>query len=780
MRIRENSFIVRYFAYFCSVAVIPVTLTLFIYLDAVKTVKAEEYQTVYNVVEQNSKVIDEYIIGMRNLVLNLRSNQQANDFFTDGDPAKDPECITDILNVQKYVASLLRLNSTFDDIFLYSEKSGVLITREAAFTRLDEPYSPIQFGQDTGEEFLTKTYRDELLYDMYIGRKDVYGNYLIYADTVEQAGYNKTIFIFLNNSRISQLFKQVGSSNSNSSSSSSSSSNSSGGGFLYITDREDATVLGENLPGEDVLTRVRGRAADKSGYFTEIIDGKKTFIAYVKEDRNSFVYYYAMDLESVLDKTKSIQLLFGVMIAFAMLATLALIYVASIKSTKPIKTIVDILQDSGKNSHQKQKYKFEDINEQLKEIIAANGMMQQEILSLMDSQKNAVFYRLFNGRFETDEEYANGISLIGLQGDHALYAVLILAVNDSNSSLEEVSALKMLINRMLHSIESDICGYFDIDFYKEAMIIPGSESDTEAFTSRINVLADELCASLKENSDISISFAGSLTRKISKLHFAFEEAKIALSYRKANNRSKVQWFVKAAETEMTMDFFYPIETESKLIDAIVSGNSKETRSIFSSLGKLNMEQGNQTESAQLQFLSSLLSTIYRIQKLIPDEYCGQVADKIRSFNDSLSKSQRYLSQFYEMKKFCIELAGNIGHEQGHENSKLITEILSYIESNYTDPMISLAVVADIFNITEIYLSRLFKEQTGENFSKFIERLRMEKAQEMLAKTDMKVADISQAVGYNYVQVFNRVYKKNFGKTPSEIQKERQHEKEGER
>lgn len=65
MRIRENSFIVRYFAYFCSVAVIPVTLTLFIYLDAVKTVKAEEYQTVYNVVEQNSKVIDEYIIGMQ-------------------------------------------------------------------------------------------------------------------------------------------------------------------------------------------------------------------------------------------------------------------------------------------------------------------------------------------------------------------------------------------------------------------------------------------------------------------------------------------------------------------------------------------------------------------------------------------------------------------------------------------------------------------------------------------------------------------------------------------
>ena len=765
-RNRENFFIWRYFMYFCSVAVIPVALTMFIYLDTVRIVKEEEYQSIVNAVEQNSKMIDEYIIGMRHLAINLRSNQQANDFFADGDPMRDPNCITDIINVQKYIASLLRLNSTFDDIFLYSEKSGALVTQSSAYTRLAEGYSPIHFGlEDTGSagiDFLTTQYRDEFLYDACIGRKDTYGNYLVYADTVELAGYHRTIFVLLNNSRISQLFKQI-------------LDNSEG--FLYITGRDGNVVLGEGLPDDTVLARVREKAAGEGGYFIQSVGGKKMFISYVKEEQNTFEYYFAMDLKNVLEKTESIRLLFGGMMAFALLMTLALIYIASIKTTKPINAIVDILQSSAKNK--KQKYKFDDINEELRQIIAANGMMQQEILSLMDSQKNTVFYRLFNGHFETDEEYTNGISLIGLRGDQKMYAVVIVAINDANSSLEEISALKMLINRLMDSIDPNICGYFDIDFYKEAMIIPSNESSQEEFIDRIDDLANEVCAGLKENPGISISFVGSLTRKISKLHFAFEEAKIALSYRRANNRSKVQWFVKAAETEMTMDFFYPIETESKLIDAVISGNSKETRSIFSSLGKLNMEQGNQTESAQLQFLSSLLSTMYRIQKLIPDEYCGQVADKIRSFNESMSKSQRYLSQFYEMKKYCIELAGSIGHEQGHENSKLISEILSYIESNYTDPMISLAAVADIFSITEIYLSRLFKEQTGENFSKFIERLRMEKAQDMLAKTDMRGADISQAVGYNYVQVFNRVYKRNFGKTPSEIQKAKPHEKEGE-
>ncbi|MFQ9799215.1 MAG: hypothetical protein ACLR23_10115 [Clostridia bacterium] len=125
-RNRENFFIWRYFMYFCSVAVIPVALTMFIYLDTVRIVKEEEYQSIVNAVEQNSKMIDEYIIGMRHLAINLRSNQQANDFFADGDPMRDPNCITDIINVQKYIASLLRLNSTFDDIFCI-RKSLVLL-----------------------------------------------------------------------------------------------------------------------------------------------------------------------------------------------------------------------------------------------------------------------------------------------------------------------------------------------------------------------------------------------------------------------------------------------------------------------------------------------------------------------------------------------------------------------------------------------------------------------------------------------------------------------------
>ena len=284
-RNRENFFIWRYFMYFCSVAVIPVALTMFIYLDTVRIVKEEEYQSIVNAVEQNSKMIDEYIIGMRHLAINLRSNQQANDFFADGDPMRDPNCITDIINVQKYIASLLRLNSTFDDIFLYSEKSGALVTQSSAYTRLAEGYSPIHFGlEDTGSagiDFLTTQYRDEFLYDACIGRKDTYGNYLVYADTVELAGYHRTIFVLLNNSRISQLFKQI-------------LDNSEG--FLYITGRDGNVVLGEGLPDDTVLARVREKAAGEGGYFIQSVGGKKMFISYVKEAQNTFEYYFAMDL----------------------------------------------------------------------------------------------------------------------------------------------------------------------------------------------------------------------------------------------------------------------------------------------------------------------------------------------------------------------------------------------------------------------------------------------------------------------------------------------------
>lgn len=111
----------------------------------------------------------------------------------------------------------------------------------------------------------------------------------------------------------------------------------------------------------------------------------------------------------------------------------------------------------------------------------------------------------------------------------------------------------------------------------------------------------------------------------------------------------------------------------------------------------------------------------------------------------------------------------ITFEEGkrEENAKnQMEEIQGFIAENYSNSQLSLSMVADAFYITEFYLSRVFKEETGQNFFKYVESLRLETAAELL-KRGILVNDAALRVGYNSSQVFRRAWKRRYGTTPSE-------------
>lgn len=98
---------------------------------------------------------------------------------------------------------------------------------------------------------------------------------------------------------------------------------------------------------------------------------------------------------------------------------------------------------------------------------------------------------------------------------------------------------------------------------------------------------------------------------------------------------------------------------------------------------------------------------------------------------------------------------------------LIEKIRGFVDENYNNPQLSLSLTADAFYITEVYLSKLFKEGTGQNFSKYVENLRLEQAKILLSK-GVLVNEVAQQVGYNSSQVFRRAWKRHYGTTPTEF------------
>ncbi|MBQ2922882.1 MAG: helix-turn-helix domain-containing protein [Tyzzerella sp.] len=85
----------------------------------------------------------------------------------------------------------------------------------------------------------------------------------------------------------------------------------------------------------------------------------------------------------------------------------------------------------------------------------------------------------------------------------------------------------------------------------------------------------------------------------------------------------------------------------------------------------------------------------------------------------------------------------------------------------------LSAVADHMNMNPSYLSRLYKKITGENFSKMVCRLKIEKSKQMLSDTNERISDIGNAVGFVTPSSFAYFFKKNVGITPKQYRQQAQ-------
>ncbi|OUS76438.1 hypothetical protein B1748_12200 [Paenibacillus sp. MY03] len=105
-------------------------------------------------------------------------------------------------------------------------------------------------------------------------------------------------------------------------------------------------------------------------------------------------------------------------------------------------------------------------------------------------------------------------------------------------------------------------------------------------------------------------------------------------------------------------------------------------------------------------------------------------------------------------------------ERNRKATKVIDRIKDYIADNLAGD-VSLTRLADIVYFNSAYLSRLFKKTTGMTIIDYIHEIRMKEALSLLENSDMKIQDISEAVGFTSATNFTRFFRKYTRSTPNE-------------
>ena len=118
----------------------------------------------------------------------------------------------------------------------------------------------------------------------------------------------------------------------------------------------------------------------------------------------------------------------------------------------------------------------------------------------------------------------------------------------------------------------------------------------------------------------------------------------------------------------------------------------------------------------------------------------------------------------QIERFCA-----MARERNAQKSRVINDsVFEYIENHYSDYELTLNSLANRLNITSPYLSALFKREAGNNFSVYLEEVRIRHAEELLRTTGESIDTVAEKTGYRNADSFRRAFRRVCGVTPSEF------------
>ena len=121
-------------------------------------------------------------------------------------------------------------------------------------------------------------------------------------------------------------------------------------------------------------------------------------------------------------------------------------------------------------------------------------------------------------------------------------------------------------------------------------------------------------------------------------------------------------------------------------------------------------------------------------------------------------------------KLTEEISKAVNGRKNSESNHLMRLAKAYIDEHLGDENLCLESVSEHIGLSRIYFCKLFHQMEGVSFNSYLKQERIERAKKLLLTTNLKVFEVSGAVGFSQAKYFGYVFKQVVGLTPVEFQK----------
>lgn len=516
---------------------------------------------------------------------------------------------------------------------------------------------------------------------------------------------------------------------------------------LILNDTKlEQTSLQEELP----LIR-----AAKASSIRKTISDTDYFMSKTFSDYLGWTVVYAQPFEQVVDSAKLLRHVLMYSLLLVLLFAFIMAYLFSFYLYRPIARIVaDIRNRMTKIGKGKDEYSL--IGGAVNTLFQENHALQSQFGLAFPFMKQHALFELLSGKVWDDDKFRAIIQLLGKSFDHPRYAIGVMEFENMELTDVLVNEVELFFDERLQTMLLST-----MNERRLALIV-----NTELERDGIYALFGELKASLNDQG-VQISLAISpVFDNLNKLFLAYQDA-LQLLNRKffiGKNEIIVKESVQAADSNGR---FYDKLLEESLLDYIRTQKMDEALETSNTLIRSLGEQSSSIDYVKyaiFQICSNLIGAMADM---------GGRLEEMGINGPSIWENVQHADTITELNELLVHFIRKsidvMTDLKQRQHTEIVSKTIEFLKRNYQVNLSLKEISANVF-LSPNYLSTIFKTETGKTIFDYMTEIRMEAAVALLVNPEVKIQDVSQAVGYNNSQSFTRLFKKMYSMTPLEYRR----------
>lgn len=537
-------------------------------------------------------------------------------------------------------------------------------------------------------------------------------------------------------------------------------------GHVFIVDDKNQVVLSNSEDTDFDVLEYESLIANGHSQYGQI-DGSEVVMMVEESDHLKWKYVIVSDKEVYLEKNNRYKKVVIISVGFYLVLGLFLAVWFSRRNYKPIGHMVSLVSHHSKDKDVKVGKSYEYLTTAFEEAFFKMDALEIKVAEQNNVMRNNFLYRLLSGIvIDTDiiEESLVKYNFNYTKPDFytVIMSIDIKSQSESSNSLgtyiklaEYFKAIPALLNDSDYIIRNSYIIY----------VVNSEVSNQEEIKEALYLMIDQLQIEMTDLVSIDISVGISNTHEmISSLAEAYTESMNCLEYSLLYDPKEVLIYKDIVSRGA---YYYPLSIEQKLINYMKSGQVEEATTTLDEIFYTNFDQNkigiNMGRNLLFDISSSMLKAIDTVamneMNLSKDILHAVMFTKgIGHTKEKIKDSLIEVCLYYQEQLKTIE------------KTSYYEEINQFIDSHYKNPDLNISMIAEQFNLTPSYLSKLYKQESGESILNYISKVRVEEAKHLLVDSELTNIEVAMAVGILNDTSFNRVFKNIEGITPGKYRK----------